>query len=537
MQFIQSGLKRTLAVLFLTAGTVMSAHANISQFVAKTYTEALGRAPESSAWSANVAYLNANGCNKNALKAVTKGVYLSAEYSNLNYDNYSKVLTLYRGIFNREPDAGGLANWVTYLNNGNSLSSLIDVLFQYVDGGEISSAAICGTLGYGWDTHPVLGNSAMPVIGSGISDLATLQSALGSASPGSTVYLAQRAVIFANSQIVIPAGVTLATAGTPNRTQYANQARIVRNAMFSAASDMDTAALIKLQPGARLASVWVTGQRQIFSFSAPQVNIFINTGYGSSVVNSRNENSAGWTAIAANRMNQSCSGVAIQGNLITGYSNTHVASSIANTDGISGNCEGMSITGNEIVDPSDVGVILFASGTAVGAGSPATQTSQVSGNTVISAGVPSYGAFAMDGLKIDSAFNFGSVSFAGASISNNQFWAGSDSHFDFGLAVGTMPWYPTGTGNIGTDGSFTYNTTAGITTPMQIGIAIDGMLNATVQGNSLTATAPSGAFTFRCTPAASNVADLYVSSPHASGSNMQGPPSNVNASLHNCAGH
>lgn len=521
--------KKALAALALA----LCASASIAspyQYTSRLYTEALGRAPDPAGWMQNASYFYYMKCNKNSLLAAAHAMFSSREYAARNYDNVEKVLTLYRAILGREPDAGGFAYWVGYLNNGNSVDSLIDLLGGALDHGEHSTATICGARGYGWKAHPVLTNAAVPVTGSGtlvkgkpITNAAGLQAALNAAAPGATVYLPQRTVIVSAAQIVVPTGVTLATTGLPDRNQYAKQARIVRGALFGRNGE-DDSALVKLLPGARLVSMWVTGQRQLLGYRNSAVNVYVKSGTGTSVLNSRLENSAGWTALAAHRENSVCTAVRIDHNLVTGYANSHDRDF---TDGISGTCEGALITGNDIVDPSDVGIVLFVSGPGV------TQHSQARNNTVVSAGVPAYGALVMDPLH-KAAYPFNS-NFAGATFDNNVFWAAPDSHFDIGIALGTLTWF--GDGNVGSGGAASNNGTGGIATPMQVGIAVDGMTSASVQGNRLAVAAPvnlSGrARYFKC-PRGAFLADMNVTSHHASFDRMQ---PYANGSVHDCISH
>jgi hypothetical protein len=514
------------ALAFAATSSVASPY----QFTARLYTEALGRAPDPSGWSQDLNYFYYMKCNKTSLRAAAQGVFTSPEYLSRNYDNHEKVLTLYRALFSREPDPAGFAYWVTYLDNGNSLASLVDLFIDSMGRGELSVAAVCSPRGYGWSKAPVLTNASMPPLGGGtlvngnpIRSARDLQAALDAAAPGTTVYLPQRTVIVASAQIVVPAGVTLATSGNPDRTLYARQARIVRGGLFGGVGEND-GALIKLLPGATLASVWVTGQRQTLGYSNTAVNIYAKSGTGTRIVDSRIENAAGWTTLAAHRENSACA-VTIAHNLVTGYANSHDSGF---TDGISGTCERATITGNDIVDPSDVGIVLFVSGDGV------TQASVVRNNNVLSAGVPAYGALVMDPLYRSPAYAANS-SFAGASFDRNVFWAAPDSHFDIGIALGTLTWFATG--NVGSGGTASNNSTAGIPTPMQVGIAVDGMVDATVQGNQLAVTAPvnptrRGNY-FKC-PHGNFLADMNVTSHHASGSNMQ---QYANARVHDCIGH
>lgn len=442
------------------------------------------------------------------------------------------MLTAYRGILNREPDRGGYAYWVNFLDNGNSMSALVTELTAALDNGEIGSATVCRSLGYGWGTAPVPGNDVIPVASPGIATLPALQAALANAAPGSTVWLAQRAVIFADSQVVVPSGVTLATYGVPPRTHYAKQARIVRTALFPASNELE-GGLIKLMPGARLDSVWSTGQRQTLGYTNLAMKVVMAGGFDSAVVNSRSENSNGWVTVLAHRYGNSCGNLTVQNNLLTGYANTHRAGDPGYTDGISGNCEAYTATGNDIIDASDVGIIMFSPDLTT------PQRSVTTNNIVVAAGVPAFAAYAMDALSHSTFVSRTPLSFDGASISNNQFWSAPDTHFDFSLAIGTWPW--SDAENSGSKGRFVGNSNMGIATPMNVGIVIDGMVEATVQGNALNRVAPRTSFSdngtvfqFACAPG-DIVADANTSDPHASGTEMQGPF--VNRAVHACVRH
>ncbi len=144
-------------------------------------------------------------------------------------------------------------------------------------------------------------------------------------------------------------------------------------------------------------------------------------------------------------------------------------------DGISAGCERSAVLGNQIVDPTDVGIVVFTA-------YPAAQESIVSDNIIVSAGNSAFGAMGFDPLQGRSA---GAPDFRGAEISYNTFWSGPNSHFVIGLAVGTRPWFPQG--SIGYGAEAIGNTTAGIRTSLGAGIVVSGMDSATVQENVLLA--------------------------------------------------
>ena len=113
---------------------------------------------------------------------------------------------------------------------------------------------------------------------------------------------------------------------------------------------------------------------------------------------------------------------------------------------------------------------------------PATQQSQVTQNTIVSAGNSAFAGLGFDPLQGRSA---GAPDFTGASITNNVLWSGPNTHFVIGLTLGTRAWFASG--SIGYGAEATDNTTAGIQTLFAEGISVSGMTSATVQGNNFVA--------------------------------------------------
>src|SRR5438132_1247534 len=106
------------------------------QFVAKMYTEALGRAPlppADNGWQTYTNYIATNGCTTQSnglyttLDAVARGFFKSAEYGGLyGSDSAAKVITLYRALLNREPDSGGFPVWKNQLDVGTDIGTIVD---------------------------------------------------------------------------------------------------------------------------------------------------------------------------------------------------------------------------------------------------------------------------------------------------------------------------------------------------------------------------------------------------------------------------
>jgi hypothetical protein len=455
-----------------------------TQFIAKMYTEVLGRAPDPTGWSGYVQFFTQNGCSQSTLTTAARQFYLSQEYTDLAYDHVEEVLTLYRGILSREPDAGGFNGWVQLLDQGQPLLAVVNgFLGSREFAGDVN--AICNGDGslyarsYGWGVKPAV---KIPTGSSGFQGTAAqLQKKLNAAAATQgTILLAPRALIATDTTIVIPSGVTLSTTGSPDRGHYAHMGRIVRNSLF-------LGPVVQLEPGAKLVSVWVSGQRSVVGFdneAGGQSNIFVNGGTGSKVMNSRTDSPAGFSTLNAYGTAENhviCAGVTISGNLSTGYTSHHTNSAGGGwADGISNGCDDATITNNHIVDPTDVGIVLYRS-------YPGIQQSQVMNNVIVSAGLSAYGAIVLDPLTTDPMHPH-MADYTGSFVSNNLFWTSDATHFDIGLSLGTMPWFENQGGVVGTGANVQNNSTPpGLTANVHIGILVDGMLNATVQGNNLQA--------------------------------------------------
>ena len=431
-----------------------------TQWVAKIYTEALGRIPDTSGWQNGYNTFAALGCNAAALKTHGRTVYLSTEYMNQSYDNAARLLTLYRGVLNREPDSTGFNSNLNYLNTGGSWTTVVDSLFATTEFQQLAPV-ICGTTPYySFGGGAVLN---LPISGTGLQGGtgAQLQTALNNASHQNPkiVYLAQKAVYRLTAPLVIPAGVTLTTTGLPPHNNYALQGRLVRASSFEDA-------MVKVSAGAKLQNVWVDGQRAQIGYGSARISVEMEGGTNTTVGECRLTDPAGGTNLKAYGP---CAHNTISHNVATGYATNHYNGLWA--DGLTVACEDTLVELNEIIDATDVGIVLF--GTA-----PAVQKSQVRYNGILAAGNSAYG-----GIVADPWVGTTTQDFTGSSIYENTIWSGA-AHLDFVLSVGTRAWFGTSS-NTGTGADFHNNTTNGFQTNTGTGIGVSGMQNAYVQGNNL----------------------------------------------------
>lgn len=456
------------AVLLGSFGFVGVSEAAVKgQYIARFYTEALGRLPDQGAWVNAVNYFAA-GCNAARLKSFGVPIYTSTEYNTLGYDNVSRLLTLYRGVWSREPDELSFNNNLTLLNTGTSWSTMVNSFF---DSSIFTSFAsyMCANANYGFDRWHYPLN--LPTGSQGFTGTqAQLQSLINSTPSGGTIYIAQRAVVTLSSQLTVKAGRTLATYGNPDVNHYANMARLVRTQNFGGA-------LVKVEPGAKLKSIWVDGQRNHLQRNQPDINILMAGGANTEVSRVRSDSTTGGANLHSGGIAQGyaiCSTHRVTLNLVTGYTNGHYNNQWA--DGINIGCEDVLVENNQVVDMTDVAIIFFG---AAGV----TQHSIARYNTILNAGNSAYGGLSLDPWKTGGQ----PIYFTGAMMNNNTLWSGPSVHFDIALVAGGRPWYGN-EADRGYDGKILNNTSGSSRINVDIGISVSAMMNATVTGNSLSMT-------------------------------------------------
>lgn len=90
---------------------------DITRFVYRLYVNLLGRAPDGNGlnfWVGSIQSRVRSGAE------VAYGFVFSPEFTGRSVSNDTYVRTLYKTLFDREPDAGGYDNWLTFLNTGGS---------------------------------------------------------------------------------------------------------------------------------------------------------------------------------------------------------------------------------------------------------------------------------------------------------------------------------------------------------------------------------------------------------------------------------
>lgn len=462
-----------------------------AQWIAKIYSEGLGRAPDQGAWTNMTAFFQSNGCSATTLAEKGEQIYLSSEFSGENYDSAAALLALYRGALNREPDSSGYNFYLNQLNSGTSWTAnwptVVDDLFTSSEfTGDAGTFCTQGPYYFGNGTAITipLGQSCSGQFCFTGGTQQQLQAMLDSAPPGTTVTLAQQVVVSITDPILvgsrwvglnIPSGVTLTTAGQPGPNRYAQMGRLVRAPGFvNNSSDPGGFPVVELKSGAKLENVWVDGQRATNStLAGATVNVETDGGSGTTVSDDRLSDSIGFTNLHALGTTEgpACSSTTITGNLSTQYATVHTTTN-AWSDGLSVACENATVTGNTVIDATDVGIVLFRA-------CPADQTSTVSGNTVLNAGNSAWGGIVADPL--DQKNHACSPSFSGSSVTGNTLWTGPSAGYGIALSLGTAGWFTDY--NLGSGASFTNNTFTGNATEA---LTVSGMQNVTATGNTLT---------------------------------------------------
>jgi hypothetical protein len=503
------------------------------QYIAKAYTELLGRAPEPAEWANAVGYFRAAGCSPASLRRFGDTVLSSTAY----HDDYPPgpqtagaiVLTLYRFVLNREPDAAG------YVENRDEIASgrvsPLDAagdLYETTEFTGLTAPAICDPTNpnyyFGepgnWTGYPAIQTPDQGTPGPDGSE-AVLQAALDarSAAGGGVFALPARSVTGLTTTLVVPGNVTLSTVGDPDPNRYAEMGRLVRLPGFGPLPDYSGEELVRLQPGAKLEHVWVDGQRD-----APSPNDFLIFdvrmlgGTGTTVRDDRIGNSYGASDLEDDSTGSNvpgaiaCARNVVSDNLVEAYGSTHVVAAGSpehpEADGLGIYCQDTTVADNDIVDVSDTAVALFDGASFLATTRP--QHSKILDNTVVSAGNSySFGIATDPSYALHQGAEPGgdqpavtSRSFAGTVIADNRFWSGTRTHIGVVLSSGTHDLFGStvhqncalpdtggqaecGGGRNALGATWTGNSTGGQLLEAEIGIYVGGTVDATFRANDL----------------------------------------------------
>jgi parallel beta-helix repeat protein len=498
------------------------------QWIAKQYTELLGRTPTVSEWqTAESTVLGVKLLIANQ-KTVDKGIVATTEFANLGYSNTEKAVVLFRAILDRDPQSTPEVQNIANIIGSSGINAAIDELYGGATAAEAQEvngeASQAGPYYWGNSYYHGAGKNTNPNSTNAYSHVSSghfaggtaqdLQNALDATPSNGTLWLDEGAVVTASgpstghaAAIEITGNKTLATWGVNNRNAYARMARIIRTGSF-------TYPLIKLN-GGTINYVWVDGNRTQF-MQTPAIytnwydwnNVYSGgTGCGgsgtsypsaderdcmknisivgnsSSVTNSRVQDPLGSTNM---KTEPAVSGVTISNNLITSYATSHYYGEVSCgssrgpatcpglwAGGVSADGSNVTISNNQIVDATDVSVVLFG-----------RVNNTVSGNTAIQPGNSAFGAFVVDPLNLVGP----PLDYTGSAIRDNTFWSGWYAHYTVALSAGSRAWFG-GSGRIADHVTITNNVVpTGVKIRTGVGVAVDAATNSTVTGNNLNRT-------------------------------------------------
>jgi len=501
-----------------------------TQWIAKVYTEAFGRAPTDAEWNLWMAYYGGQpACTKDTLATLGRAAYKDAGFTERYPEpaaRAARVLALVRGVYSHEPNTNDWnAYFVPYQAGSRTWAQIVDAIFDNGVFALLVVPGVCaaGEPNYGFggpvlDINPLSGGPASRV-------QRDLQVALDAAAPAcGTVTLNPGEVVrvggdqpgtqWDNNPLRIPPCVTLTTAGAPSAERYASMGRLVANGLVCDAPWLtcDHIELVRMGDGAKLSRVWVDGK------GASPANtrlglVGIASGAATSQVSDGRLSDAPAGGTAVRLTGHATTGVAcanriVANNLVTGYAGQHGQNRFGQTlaaDGISVHCEQTMVSANHLVDVGDTGIVAYGSwhsaiGNSGGEGRR-TQRSTITGNRILSAGISGQVALAADPVGECLADDVGPPmscvefshdrspsepaerSFAGASFVDNLFWTGSRTHFDIGLMAGGRAMWGDNS-PFGRGARFTNNTTGTATARVNTGIVVSGMLDTVLSGNT-----------------------------------------------------
>lgn len=341
-----------------------------TQWIAKMFTEAWGRAPTASDWNFWLSYYSSNPCSVSTLGTLGGAIYANATFTNAYPEASSKpqrVTALVRGVYSHDPNANDWSAYYTpYANGTNTWAQTVSNIFDNGVFGALVVPGVCGAssdYGFGY-------SRPLDILAGGSRTASTLQSQLNAAqgSCGTVALAPTELVRVGNTQALsVPPCVTLTTAGAPPPGAYASMARIVPDGLTCAIFWCNHEAIVLLGKGARLQNVWVDGggtdpgQDQVANVETQDVAGSDGTQITSSRITDPGPNGTAIRLDGFGTTGVICDNVTVSNNLITGYSGHRAQDSMGRArwaSGISDLCEHATITDNQLVDLSDRGITI-----------------------------------------------------------------------------------------------------------------------------------------------------------------------------------
>ncbi len=465
------------------------------QFLSKTYTDVLGRAPDAGGWNYWQGEIERDR-SLDQVRRVGASFFTGDEFLGKGYNTKDRLAVLYRVALSREADLGGVNYWASQVDSG--VRSFSDVVFNFFWGSEFNSIGSMYTQGKyefrgGTPYRPEIDQPAYRI---GIkrtrqstewfdapqevelTNSKQLQELLNSSKVGTKIVLAPRTLIEVTETIVTPWGVSIYTAGYPDTSEYQKMARFVRSPSFT------DGAMIAASEASSLEFVWVDGQRSKINepnFKPQNINVGLLGGTGSAIISSRVERAMGFShiTIGGEFVGLPPASSLVRGNFVDGtFSNF----SSQWSDGISIGGEAVDVRFNTVINMTDVGIVSFVGNKSV----QKRQDSGVRYNTVLNLSNNAYGGIVSDGVFNLSGIGTAPGSYAGYAqnlrFSDNTLWTSNSAFMAIALSIGTRAWFGSASQTIN-GSTFKDNTSNGQPLRVGTGIVVSGAINVTVQGN------------------------------------------------------
>lgn len=506
------------ALLMLLNSYALVAQTDINQsyqFLAKIFTEALGRIPDPQSWNDALNYM---GNNLTYYRETLRPIYKSSEFYDLypttsNQWKEARLLALYRGALNREPDLVGFNSNLNNFSDNQTWAQLVDAVttsaeFNGLVNDSIIVKANKGIPYYGWKYTSTGGTNYRPIeivtpttnsrasktdFNGTRQELQRVLNRVGNTATANnpdSVCISAMARIYIDSLLIIPANVTLTTKGSPSHFKYAKMARLVKQQLLNnVGHDM-----IALSANSILKNLWIDGQ---YPFVGKE------TGDAACVTNLNTDQSTNGLKILNNRLSDASgpnfiklysgngigmrnfTGIAeISNNLITAYGTKHWAGGDpwTHTEGIDVDLmENGKIEFNQIVDITDGAICIFQSTYSVSG----NYNTLVNGNQVLNAGNSAVAGIVFDQQNNNVTYS-STYSYSGANIQYNSIWTSPLAHIDYLFHIGCYSEYlDKSHQDVATGGNIHHNSTGISSINAEVGILLDGVSGSDFHDNSL----------------------------------------------------
>ncbi len=412
-----------------------------AQYIAKLFTEGLGRGPRPEEWKEYTDDIFRNRCEAETLAKLAFKLFSSDDFKALKLNDAEAAFAVYRAVLNRDPNRDEIASF-----DASSAAETAKQLAQSPAFKLMIPAMRGGS--YGWGSNNLTGYTGGKVY--------TADDVMQMFKKKNVVELEQGSLVLCDKEITVPAGKTLTTEGNPDN--YLKMARLIRTVKD------DFVILFMKGDNATVKNLFIDGNRASLGVCGGQ-NVCVQ-GNNMLVEACKMVDTSGTT-----NMSTVCvfTGIRVRNNLITCYTSTNTENWC---DGITHQGRGI-VEGNVVIDATDVSIIVFRDWTG------APQDTIVRNNVAIAAGNSAFGAY-----HIDAWFEEKEMNFNGCVFYENQLWTAMNTHFNIALSAASSAWHFNSNESYGA--SFLNNyTPEGLFAVCGVAIGSDSMNDVTMRGNNL----------------------------------------------------